>query len=289
MQAEFFDTAFARASAPPPIGGNGAGWVITANINMNGGTGKEYVSARGRVALQPGGTLGGDLQMSIDNKEVPNNAIRLAIRKSNPAVVVVQRLVAGKPFLGRPAKIVSLPVEPGFNYLSGPIQWTDGDRVLQIFLESQFVKKQEPKPIGARYVVSGSLVVTNSDDGPGDDTVELLGEVYIHLFTSDDKFIRRTIPLAEGDQGSANTGTSFKLQDITIDVFDEEKAAYLRIAGFYQDVDEFSNADPMWNGCAARYKLGNTMTRGATCSGDGVSENLDVTIKVVQKELLYKK
>jgi hypothetical protein len=68
-QAEFFDNAFQRAALPPAIGG-GSAWVITAAMNMNAGSsGKEYLSARGRMTLQKDATLAGDLQLSINETD----------------------------------------------------------------------------------------------------------------------------------------------------------------------------------------------------------------------------
>ncbi len=286
-QAAFFDDAFARA-ALPPVGG--ASYVITANLNMNGGPGTEFLSARGRVALQPGGTLGGDLPLSINNKEVPNNVIRVAIRKSSPAVVVVQRLIGGKPFLGRPPKIVSLPVDPAFNYLAGSVSWHDGDRMLQIFLETQLQKPDtKPTPIGIRYTVSGSVRVTNSDDGVADSTVELWGEVRLGLNNSSGQFVRGSEYLANGPQGSRRAGEYFRLRTVTVDVFNDENIDNFDILNFFNDSDDLSSPDYLWNGCSGKFRFTPEKTQKVFCEGDKLDESLDVTIQVTPKELLYKK
>jgi hypothetical protein len=284
-QAEFFDDAFSRA-AVPPIGGSG--WVVTAKLNMNA-PGKEYISAIGRVTLQPDATLGGDLAMSIDNKAVPNNIIRVAIRKSNPAVVVVQRLVAGKPFLGRPGKIVKLPVDPGFNYVSGPVEWSDGTRVLQIFLETEFVKKAAAKPIGARYRVTGHATVTNAEDGPFDSTVEVYGKLVLALPLLPGEVEQRSFALLEERTRNAVAGEAWPFNDVTVDIFDDENpASTFEIVGFFSDQDQESNPDVLWKECPQRYRF-SLKERRITCPGDNDTESLDVFVRVVKVQDLYKK
>lgn len=277
-QAEFFDNAF-QSAAKPPIGGNG--WVVTAKLNMNA-PGKEYISAMGRVTLQPDATLGGDLPLSIDNKAVPDNTIRIAIRKSNPAVVVVQRLVAGKPFLGRPAKILKLPVDPGFNYVSGPVEWSDGTRVLQIFLETEFVKKVAAKPIGARYRIIGHATVTNAEDGPFDSTVEVYGKVVLEAKQ------RSVVLLGDGTR-NARAGDAWPFNDVTIDIFDDENpASTFRILGILQDQDQETNPDLLWYDCPQTYRF-SSKEKQITCAGDNDSESLDVFVRITKVQDLYTK
>jgi hypothetical protein len=284
-QAEFFDDAFKRAAAPP-IGGSG--WVVTAKLNMNA-PGKEYISAIGRVTLQPDATLGGDLPLSIDNKAVPNNTIRIAIRKSSPAVVVVQRLIAGKPFLGRPGKIVKLPVDPGFNYVSGPVEWSDGTRVLQIFLETEFVKKVAAKPIGARYRVTGHATVTNADDGPFDSTVEVYGKVVLALPLLPGEVQQRSFALLGEGTRNAVAGDAWPFNDVMIEIFDDENpASTFDIVGILQDLDQETNPDLLWYDCPQRYRF-SAKERRITCPGDNDSESLDVFVRVIKVQDLYKK
>ena len=288
-QAEFFDNAFQRAAQPPAIGG-GAGWVITASMNMNAGSsGKEYLSARGRMTLQPDAMLAGDLQLSIDKKEIPNNTIRLAIRKSNPAVVVVQRQIAGKPFLNRPAKVVSLPVDPNFNYISGPISWMDGERAIQIFLETEFVKKAATKPIGARYRITGHATVTNAEDGPFDSTVEVYGKVELALPLLPGDVEQRSFALLGEGTRNAKAGDAWPFNDVTIDIFDDENpASTFDIGGILQDLDQESNPDLLWYDCPQRYRFSSKEKR-ITCPGDNDSESLDVFVRVIKVQDLYKK
>ncbi len=261
---------------------------MTAKLNMNG-SGKEYISAIGRVTLQPDATLGGDLPLSVDNKVLPNNTIRVAIRKSSPAVVVVQRLVAGKPFLGRPAKIVKLPVDPGFNYVSGPIEWMDGTRVLQIFLETEFVKKAEAKPIGARYRISGHATVTNADDGPFDSTVEVYGEVELALPPLPGQVEQRSFALLPEGTRNAVAGDAWPFNEVTVDIFaDENPASVFEIVGILQDQDQESNPDLLWYDCPQRYRFSANEKR-ITCPGDNNSESLDVFVRVIKVQDLYKK
>lgn len=292
-QAEFFDNAFARASQPPAIGGGGA-WVITASMNMNAGSsGKENLSARGKMTLQPDATLAGDLQLSINQKEVANNTIRLNIRKSNPAVVVVQRQIAGKPFLGRPPKLVSLPIDPNFNYISGPISWMDGERTIQIFLESEFVKKPvetsnggSGKPIGARYRIFGRLEITNAEDGTMDSTVEVSGVISLNRYDNQGKSIQ-SYRMYFSDRRDGIEGSVWNLEEVIVDVFDDENAPVFMIEGSLLDWDSASSPDIMWLSCTKRYKF--DQPGRLSCNGDRNSENIDLTGGISKVKDLFKK
>ena len=178
-EAEFLDNAFKRAATP-------ATWNVTARVTMNA-QGKEFISASGKVMSQSLISIGGDLPLSLNNKAIPDGTLRINIRKGAQAVVEITRMFAGKPSLGRPATIVTLPIDPNFNYLSGPIQWSDGNRVIRIDLETEPVGPK--KPIGARYQVTGYMKVTNAEDGlfGADNTCEIYGNIWIKLVDKDNK------------------------------------------------------------------------------------------------------
>ncbi|CAN5619242.1 hypothetical protein BH10ACI3_BH10ACI3_08070 [soil metagenome] len=296
-QSEFFNNAFANAARPPVIGGGG--WVITAKVYIKAAN-KDYISAVGRVTLGSDGTLGGDLPMSINNSPVANNTINIHIRKSNPAVVVVRRNVAGKAFLGRPASLASLPVDPAFNYLNGPIDWAGGQGSVQIFLESEFVKKASPpsggsgKPIGARYQIGGFMRVTNSSDGAGDNTVELYGALYLHQFRKDGQEVgsQTIIKLIPQD---ANNGFEMQFNNnVFIDAYDGDT---LTLEGSFRDRDAgqgLSGDDDMFIGTACLDKFGVynlyriTQRDGSMlCKGDQNSESADIRIFAKKIKDLY--
>lgn len=311
-QAEFFDNAFANAAKPPAVGG-GAKWVITAKVSLNG-TNLEYITARGTVTLQPDGMLAGDLPLSINGSAAADNALRINIRKSNPAVVVVTRMIAGKPFLGRRPVLVSLPVNPNFNYLSGPIQWTDGSRVIRIDLESEYVRKQTTgngaantggnsggsgKPIGARYQIGGFMRVTNSSDGPGDNTVELYGALYLHHYRKGQEVgsAQTLIKLIEQD---ANNGFQLNFNNnVYVDAFDGDNDT-LTLEGSFRDRDKgqgLSGDDDLFIGstCLNDFGLYNlyriSLRDGGSmlCKGDQNSESADVRIFAKKVSDLYKR
>jgi hypothetical protein len=292
-QAEFFDSAFQRAALPPPIGG-GSGWVVTASMNMSAGSsGKEYLSARGRMTLQPDATIAGDLQLSIDKKEVANNTIRLTIRKSNPAVIVVQRQIAGKPFLGRPGKVTTLSVDPNFNYISGPISWMDGERVIQIFLETEFVKKptdspggSPDKPIGSRYRVFGRLEITNAEDGTLDSTVEVSGSISLNRYDDQGKRTQ-SYRMYFSDRRDGIEGSIWNLEEIFVDVFDDEKAPVFMIEGSLLDWDNASSPDIMWLSCTKKFRF--DQPGRVICNGDRNSESVDLFGGFTKVKDLYKK
>ncbi len=228
-QAEFIDNAFQRAAMPPAAGG----WTVTAKVTMNA-PGKEYISARGKVTLQSDGSLTGDLPMSLDKKEIAHNTLRFSIRKNNPAIVTITRMIAGKPFLGRSAALVSLPVDPNFNYLSGSIQW-GGSREIRVDLETE-----PAQPIGARYHITGRMEVTNAEDDflGADNTCEIYGQVNITLVDKDHKDLppRQLFTLIEQ---AAMKG--FKLnfdKNLYFDrYFDEPNWSFFHIQGWILDED----------------------------------------------------
>lgn len=287
-QAEFFDTAFTRASQPPPINGNGAGWVITAKVSLNG-SGKEYISARGPVTLKSEGSLTGALPMSIDNKEVANNTINISIRRSNPAVVTVTRMIGGRPFLGKPAVIASLKVDPNFNYLSGPLTWTDGNRVIRIDLETVYVnaKPQEAKKKGVRYQIGGFFRVSNSSDGVADNTVELYGFLTLHHYRNGQEVGTGTRIFELIPQDAIN-GFQLPFKNIYIDSFEgDNDTLTLEGAIFDRDAGQGLTGDDLLFGgaeCMTKFGLYNlfriSLRDGGSmlCKGDQNSESGDIRI-----------
>lgn len=287
---EFFYDAFANAAKPPQIGGGGK-WVVTAKVSLQA-SGKEYLSARGPVTLQPDGMLGGDLSLSIDNNPVANNTLRLNIRNSDPAAIVLVRNVSGRPFLGRPASQTSLPLKPEFNYLSGSINWPDGQRVIRIDLESEYVKAPPPPPkrAGARYQIGGFMRVTNSEDGWGgaDNTLELYGRLYLHR-VRDGKQIKTWV-LVDVPEQDAENGFERKFYDnIFIDVYDDELTTdKFTMENGFSDRDRgqgLSGDDVLFNGITCmngrliNYLLSSTKRYGSMeCKGDQNSESADIRI-----------
>lgn len=287
-QAEFFDTAFTRAAQPPPINGNGAGWVITAKVSLNG-SGKEYITARGPVTLKSEGSLTGALPMSIDNKEVANNTINISIRRSNPAVVTLTRMIGGRPFLGKPAVIASLKVDPNFNYLSGPITWTDGNRTIRIDLETVYVnaKPQEAKKKGVRYQIGGFFRVSNSSDGVADDTVELYGFLTLHHYRNGQEVGTGTRIFELIPQDAIN-GFQLPFKNIYIDSFEgDNDTLTLEGAIFDRDAGQGLTGDDLLFGgaeCMTKFGLYNlfriSLRDGGSmlCKGDQNSESGDIRI-----------
>lgn len=300
-QSEFFDNAFANAAKPPAIGGGG--WVITAKVSLNA-SGKEYITARGPVTLKSDGSLTGALPMSIDNKEIANNTLFLSVRKSNPSAITLTRMIGGRPFLAKPAATTSLKVDPNINYLSGKITWTDGDRIIRVDLESEYVKKASPpsgggnsgKPIGARYQIGGYMRVTNSADGVGDYTVELYGNLYLHQYRKDGQEVgSQAQPIIKLIQQDANNGFEMQFNNnVFIDAYDGDT---LTIEGGFLDRDAgqgLTGDDLLFAGdaCLNKYGVYNlyriTQRDGSMlCKGDQDSESADIRIFAKKIKDLY--
>lgn len=288
-QAPYFDDAFANAAKPSMIS---AGWVVTAKVYIKAANG-EYISAVGPVRLAEDKTLGGELPMSINNSPVANNTIGIHIRKSDPAVVIVNRNVAGKPFLGRGGAMTSLKVDPNFNYLNGPIKWNGGNASIQIFLESEFVRKkadnsgsgQNTSNKTTRYQIGGFMRVTNSSDGVLDNTVEIYGTLWLHQYRKNGVEVGKARKLIEVVEQDANNGFQMDFNKLFIDAEDGDT---LTLEGGFQDRDAgqgLTGDDPMFNGNSCMNKFGvynlfrfTNRDGSMLCKGDQNSESADIRI-----------
>ncbi|RYG70829.1 hypothetical protein EON80_06715 [bacterium] len=151
--------------------------------------------------------------------------------------------------------------------------------------------------IGQRFLVTGSWYVTNADDGisgpfSSDLKVEIKGETRfdgkeVHSRTLADPSVVKT------------AGNNFKNSPYIVDYYyDRPGTKMLRVSGEYVDHDKGSGNDLMWRhdeqldldqivrdgkGSTGSVKSGETIL-----SGDNDSESLDIRIKVVAGEFLYK-
>ena len=281
-QAEFIDNAFQRAATPPAAGG----WVVMAKVAIKA-PGKEYISAYGQVTLQSDGSLAGDLPMSLDKKEIAHNTLRFSIRKNNPAIVTITRMIAGKPFLGRSAEIFLLPVNPNVNYLT----WTFGSREITVHLETE-----PARPIGARYKITGRVVFTNTEDGVLDNTCEVSGGVAL-----------RRVSYGSGS-GVVTSTWLFEIipQDVTavatfpftkvIDVYDEDKSQFSLDGRFYDrdhgptlGIETGAHDDMMWPDPEFPRRINLKKEGESVFPGDRDSENAEVYITVTKISDLYKR
>jgi hypothetical protein len=169
----------------------------------------------------------------------------------------------------------------------------DGERTIQIFLESEIVKKQPPKPIGARYKITGGLSVERSDDGIGDSTVEVDGRILLNFQNEAGGFVK-SFDLASFSNLDATAGDSIQFPEYRFDIFNEEKASTFSLSGHFDDLDTSSQDDVMWDGsfCPAQKlpsAVGAAKQARGICKGAGGGEGLDVYYSVKKVEDLYSK
>lgn len=96
-----------------------------------------------------------------------------------------------------------------------------------------------PKPIGARYKISPSFFVTNSDDGPGDNTLEVQTEIKFYQNGKQVAYLVRGLDMRKGQRVE---GTPFEVTVLDADINSHK----LRVAGYAYDRDVASKNDEIW-------------------------------------------
>lgn len=295
----FVVEAIEKAQTAPTAEGR---WAVIANVvftSEKSGT----MTASGEVNFEgfPVNGLKGIIPMTIgDNAETSKiNALGLAIKPDG--TVGIQWLIAGKPYLGRPTFVFQPSAFP--DYLSKRINFGSVARRMKLTLSSEWIKAEKPRirkkppvqteaktPIGKRYKISARVVITNSDDGVLDDTVEVKGDLELyHWGANGNKFVGNvgnfvTQPLKAGQ--SVFLGSCF------IDyIFDKPDTKYYAMRGSFFDTDDImlTGLDMMNDSRAEKRNLPihATFKEEFKLTGDEDDESLDIYYKVIEVEDLY--
>lgn len=214
----------------------------------------------------------------------------------------VRHDISGKPFLGRPASVVTLEASYRAPFSRGKVIWDNEEYGISIFLSPNQVKAGKPeirdtpaKPIGARYQVTGRVVIANAEDGVGDNTCEISGYVFLRQLRDangvkvdkpNGKILFQIIPQ------DVIKGMVFKFpNDLFFDVYDDDKSQY-NLGGGFVDNDTNSADDAMWPDAAnaMRWDFRRMAGQGEhNYPGDRDSESVEVYITVTKVSDLYKK
>lgn len=266
----------------------------TADMNANG-----QVTA---VANSPEGELTGVLPMTISGGASQNSTLALSVKRDG--TVGIQWLIAGKPFLGRPMQYVdAIPVGDS---LSAKIDFGGAKRLMKLTLTSEWVKNSPPpirqpkgtpqatekKPIGKRYKITGYLLVTNSEDGFLDNTVEIDG-VLNYYQVADGGADKNALPektlltIIKQDMKKGKT-LPFDNNRYADYIYADPRTKCLIIRGSIYDDDAGINDDPMLVGRTRAMPLEMLAKEGQQhFSGDNDSESCDIYYTVTEVGDLY--
>ena len=291
--------AMTKAKEAPTAEGR---WVVTAKVMMYSytrGVGfTNKMDATGLLTAKPDSTdeLSGTLGMRLDDGPYFTHKLRLHV--SRDGKVGIQWLIKNKPFLAREMKFFQAEAVGKDSLAARGIDWNGLKRTLIVTLSSQRVKASAPpairlpsaKPIGKRYKITGRLVVTNSSDGIGDNTVEITGVLLLSQrapgrkggWMPDRPFVT-IIPQPLGKNASLPAD-----QNIFVDhIFANPKTSHIQLRSLIYDDDDFED-DPM--------NIGDTRLRSLSSLADGKehvlpgdrdSENVEVYYNVTFVEDLY--
>ena len=298
------EEAFKAAALPADAKGR---WVVKTDVNIYKLDGTMKFEASGNLDLK-GNVLEGHLGLRPPGGALINgNTLYFYVTKPSPATMRVRHDIAGKPFLGRPAEIVKLENRYRAPFLRGTVIWDGEECTFSIFF-SPMQTTEKPKPvfsdpdpipsaqkaIGARYQVRGRVVVANAEDGLGDKTCEIIGEVGIKRLRNEKgvKVSEKTKRLFWIVPQDVIKGMEFKFPDnLFFDVYDDDQSQW-RLEGRFFDNDLDSADDEMWPSQedALRFNFRTMAGKGEfNYPGDRDSESVEVYITVTKVSDLYKK
>ena len=291
----FVVEAIEKAQIAPTTEGR---WVVTANVvftsEANG-----TMTANGPVEWvgTPANGLKGILPMTVgdDAETAKTNALGLAFKADG--TVGIQWLIAGTPYLGRPTFVFQPSAFP--DYFSKAINFGGAKRRMKLTLASAWVKppriripkgEEKKEPIGKRYKISARIVITNSDDGVLDDTVEVNGDLELFNWGANgNKFV--------GNVGNfvnqpLKAGQSVFLGSCLIDyIFDKPDTKYYAMRGSFFDTDDImlTGLDMMNDSRAEKRNLPihATFKKEFKLTGDEDDESLDIYYTVKEVKDLY--
>ena len=144
-----------------------------------------------------------------------------------------------------------------------------------------------PPPRGAHLYVRSHFDVTNSDDGVGDDTVEVYGNVKFNGSTMWNVPVKDAISITHNDEYHISTRGRF--YDV---IFNDPKTWNMIVTGFLNDHDKLSKDDAMWNpfGLPIVVNLKDLFQRKKTVftlPGDHESESADLILEVNWNSDIY--
>lgn len=285
--------AFNKAALPADDKGE---WVVSADVKITKPSGEILIGA-GNLALAGNDVLAGNLSLRPkDGFYIKGNTMWLIISKeAGPLVVMLRHDIGGKPFLGRPAvqaKLKNLYTAP---FSMGTIVWDGEDCRVTITLSPEqhiagtpAIRQRPPTPIGARYKITGRVVITNSDDGVADNTCETSG--FINLvrdsYGSGSK-VEAFSNLFEIIPQDVTAVKDFKFPVLVVDVYDEDRSQFSLTGGFW-DQDEFKK-ELMWPDPNMRRSINLKKEGEQVFPGDRDSENAEVYITVTKISDLYER
>ena len=305
--------AFKKASLPKDSKGY---WVVKADVNIFKPDGTLLIGS-GNLALsgKNGNVLEANLPLTKQKKGLSGESVYIYILNSDPMTVRVRHDVAGKPYLGRPAEVVTFEKQTfRAPYPRGKVIWDGEECTISFFLSpDQTPNKPTPafpnpdpipaakKPVGARYMVTGYMEVTNAEDGllGADNTCEIYGTIWIKLVDKNKKNYgdRKVFTLVPQD---AMKG--FKLnfdKNLLFDrYFDVPNWSYFHIEGSIFDSDggmaNTGDHDRLWETRKGlRFASLPTDPVGKvikhTIPGDRKSENAEVYITITKVADLFEK
>lgn len=302
----FIVDAIAKAKEAPTGEGR---WGVTATVVLTSEK-SATMTATGPVNFvgTPAEGLKGIIPMTVgdDAETGKTNALGVVVKRDG--TVGIQWRIADKPFLGRQPLVFNATAFP--NYLSKGIHFGGALRRMKLTLASEWVKpprirvrkSEEPprirvpkgeekkEPIGKRYKISARIVITNSDDGVLDDTVEVKGDLELFNWGANgNKFV--------GNVGNFVTqplkaGQSVFLGSCLIDyIFDKPDTKYYAMRGSFFDTDDImlTGLDMMNDSRAEKRNLPihATFKKEFKLTGDEDDESLDIYYKVTEVEDLY--
>ena len=157
-QGTFLDDAVIKAHTKSTAEGS---WYVTATVMIKKRDGTENILAVGRViSFRPQGTgfgLVGSLPMTINGSSADVNSLYFTV--SQGSVIELQRLIAGKPFLGRQAQAFNAVLHE--NYLTTQGRWNGADIDVRVELTSEFRKAPLPPiPTAAKETAAQIIAKT---------------------------------------------------------------------------------------------------------------------------------